>query len=114
VLEELLDVAFPVYGKSIYSPEATEKLLAMPPAARRPRPDECQPHFDAAWGSAVREKAVTTAVEQRRTDLVRERIELRDRLRKDSRDVDTSWLDGAEQIKLVSLDLLSATVYLPR
>jgi hypothetical protein len=114
VLEELVDAAFPVYGDRAYTIEEIERLLAMPPAARLAKPAECQPHFDAAWGSTVREKAVKDAVERRRQELVRERTELRERIKKDSKAADTAWLDGADQIKLISLDLLTATLHLPR
>jgi hypothetical protein len=114
VLEELIDVAFPVYGNTALTPEEIGEFLSATPGQRQPRQDECQPHFEEAWKSAIRDKATAAAIERRRGELVKERMELRDRLKKDAKDVDTSWLDGAEKIKIVSQDLLTATLYLPR
>ena len=48
-------------------------------------------------------------------DVIHERQELRDRVARHAKnDVDTSWLDGADQLQAASADLLTAMQYLPR
>ena len=116
VLEELIDLAFPVYNKNgALSALSLEQLATASPDSRVPQPDETEPHFDAAWNHRNRDLWLEAAIEERKAELIHEREELRDRVVREARDdVDTSWLDGAGKLKAVSSDLLTATLYLPR
>ena len=114
VVEELLTVAFPIYGGEACSPDEVAVLLRAQPKPRLPRPAETQPHFAAAQESPVHASALREAVERRQQGLLRERRELREKLEREGDPAIAKSLRGIDKLTVASQDLLTATLYLPR
>ena len=114
VIEELVPVAFPVYGDAPCTAEETAALLAATPKPRNPKPDEAEPHYDHAAGNPLMQTALDAAVARRLDELVRERRELKQKLEAEGDPAIQDWLAGIDRLSLASTDLLTATLYLPR
>jgi len=116
VIEELIPVAFPVYGERPLSPQETEAILPhnITVGPRLPAPDETLPHYEEAENSPLRSLALEAATAQRRDALIHERKELREKLEREGDSSLREWLEGIDRLSIASRDLLTATLYLPR
>jgi len=114
VLEELVPVAFPVYGDSPINANMLEQLQKTTPLARIPNPAEVKAHLEEAERNSVYNSALETAIQLRKEELIKERHELKEKLMREGDESILEWLEGIDSLETASHDLLTITLYLPK
>lgn len=105
ILEEILPVGTPVYREDILSQDELERLLNASPMGRQRGQREVAEALEAALNRDL-QAMFEDKVEERRSQISRERRRLKDKF-------DADWVKGIDRVRVASIDLLTTTIYYP-
>ncbi|MDP9369979.1 MAG: DEAD/DEAH box helicase [Chloroflexota bacterium] len=112
IVEELVEIALPVYGDAPLPSDAATKLLRARHSTETRTEAEAQEDLAEVLTRPDLDAVVQNAVEERRLTLVAERRRMKDRL--DRTEVEQrTWLVGIDRMTAASCDLLAVTVLYP-
>jgi superfamily II DNA or RNA helicase len=112
IVEELVPVAYPVYGGVPLSAEAVNHLLAAVTLPEQRREDEMRETLRDALQETDVTALIRDAAEACRRELVAERRAMREKLAANGA-AEAAWLHGIDDLSVASTDLLTVCIYYP-
>jgi SNF2 family DNA or RNA helicase len=108
IFEDLVTLATPVYSGTSLSINETNKLSQAEPSAGSLSEDEIKEVLEDVLYREDLNHLIKTRIEERRQEIIAERIAIRKSLQRDAK-----WLDDTEKINLGSWDILAVKILWP-